>query len=96
MEASTATLTTLVTSAFGAGAATLAGRALVTGLLKMVPGVGTVAGGAIAASTAAGLTKALGTAYISILTSFIEEHPGKPLDINLIASELKKKLSFSS
>lgn len=96
MEASTTTLTTLVTSAFGAGAATLAGRALVTGLLKMVPGAGSVAGGAIAASTAAGLTKALGTVYISILTSFIEEHPGKPLDINLIGSELKKKLSFSS
>ncbi|MNF67253.1 hypothetical protein D3C84_490610 [compost metagenome] len=96
METSTAALTTLVTSALGSSAATLAGRALVTGLLKMIPVVGSVAGGAIAAATAVTLTKALGAAYISILTGFIEKNPGKELDIDLIASELKKKLSFSS
>jgi len=95
MEASTATVTTLVTSSLGAGAATLAGRTLVTGLLKMVPGIGSVAGGAIAGATAATLTKTLGKTYISILTSFIERNPGKELDIELIAGELKKKLSFS-
>lgn len=95
METSTTALTTLVTSALGAGAATLAGRTVVTGILKMIPGFGTVAGGAIAATTAAALTKGLGAAYISILTSFIEKNPGKPLDMDLIASELKNKLSFS-
>ncbi len=96
METSTAALTTLVTSALGSSAATLAGRTLVTGLLKMIPGVGSAAGGAIAAATAITLTKTLGAVYISILTSFIEKNPGKALDIELIASELKKKLSFSS
>lgn len=94
MEASATALTTLVTSTLGASAATLAGRALVTGLLKMIPGVGSVAGGAIAGTTAATLTKTLGAAYISILTAFIENNPGKELDIDLIAMELKKKLSF--
>ncbi|AXM95278.1 GTPase [Pseudomonas plecoglossicida] len=94
METSAAALTTLVTSSLGASAATLAGRALVTGLLKMIPGVGTVAGGAIAGTAAAALTKTLGNTYISILTAFIENNPGKELDIDLIAMELKKKLSF--
>lgn len=95
MEASATAMTTLVTSILGASAATLAGRALVTGLLKMIPGVGSLAGGAIAGTTAATLTKTLGAAYISILTSFIEKNPGKELDIQLIAAELKKKLSLS-
>lgn len=95
METSTTTLTTMITSALGSTAATLAGRALVTGVLKMIPGIGSVAGGAIAATTAVALTKTLGTAYISILTSFIEKNPGKELDIDLISKELKKKLSIS-
>lgn len=94
METSTATLTTLVSSVLGASAVTLAGRALVSGLLKMVPGAGSAVGGTIAATTAAALTKALGAAYISVLTNFIENNPGKQLDIELISSELKKKFSF--
>lgn len=95
METSTAALTTLVTSALGSTAATLVGRALVTGLLKMVPGLGSAAGGAIASTTAITLTRTLGAAYISILTSFIERNPGKELDVDLISNELKKKLSIS-
>ena len=94
MEISTTALTTLVTSTLGAGAATLIGRTLVTGLLKMVPGAGSVAGGAIAAATASALTKALGSAYISVLTRFIKENPGKELDMTLIAMELRKRISL--
>lgn len=37
-----------------------AGRALVSNILKAVPGAGTVVGGVIGATTAAGLTEALG------------------------------------
>ena len=37
-----------------------AGRALASGILKMIPGVGTIVGGIIGASTAAALTEALG------------------------------------
>lgn len=94
MDTSTATLTTLVTSIAGASAATMIGRTLVTGLLKMIPGVGSVAGGAIAATTAGALTKALGNAYISVLTSFCEKHPGKELDIDMIAEALKDKMGI--
>jgi len=94
MEISTTALTTLVTSTLGAGAATLIGRTLVTGLLKMIPGAGSVAGGTIAAATASALTKALGSAYISVLTNFIEQNPGKELDMTLIAIQLKKRISL--
>lgn len=94
MEASTAALTTLVSSIIGAGAATMIGRTLVTGLLKMIPGIGSVAGGAIASTTAVALTKALGAAYISVLTELSDQYPGKNLDIDLVAKALKKKMSF--
>lgn len=94
MEISVSALTTIVTSVLGASAATLAGRALVTGLLKMVPGAGSVVGGTIAATTAAALTKTLGAAYITILTDFCDKNPGKELDINLIANELKRRMSL--
>ncbi|MBD9443737.1 YcjF family protein [Pseudomonas sp. PDM04] len=96
MEVSASALTTLVVSALGSSAASLVGRALVTGLLKMVPGVGSAVGGTIAATTAATLTKGLGAAYISVLTDFCNNNPGKELNIALIGEELKKKLSFNS
>ena len=38
-----------------------------SGLLKLIPGVGSAVGGAISAATAAALTAALGEAYIAIL-----------------------------
>lgn len=95
MKPTTTALTTLVTSVIGSSALTLAGRSLVSAALKLVPGAGSIAGGAIAATTATTLTKALGAAYISILTDFSERNPGKEMDVDLIAGELKKKLSLN-
>jgi uncharacterized protein (DUF697 family)/predicted GTPase len=94
MEISTSALTTLVTSVLGASAATLVGRALVTGLLKMIPAVGSAIGGTIAGTTALALTKALGAAYIAILTEFCEKNPGKEFDLALIGEELKRRVKF--
>ena len=94
MELSTTTLTTLVTSTLGASAATLIGRTLVTGIMKLFPGAGSVAGGTLAATTAVALTKALGNTYIKVLTSFVEENPGADMDIELIKRELKNKMPF--
>jgi uncharacterized protein (DUF697 family)/GTP-binding protein EngB required for normal cell division len=94
MEVSTSALTTLVTSVLGASAATLIGRAVVTGLLKMIPGVGSAIGGTIAGTTALALTKGLGTAYIAILTEFCDKNPGKELDIHLIGEELKRRMKI--
>lgn len=62
-------LTGLVSTIVGTSGATLAGKAIVTNILKMIPVVGTVAGGAISGSTAALLTTALGEAYIAIMVA---------------------------
>ena len=47
-------------------AATQAGRAAFTGLLKMVPGAGTIVGGAIGAGVASTFTYAMGHAWLSV------------------------------
>lgn len=59
-----ALMSTLATTA-----ATQGGRAAVTGLLKMVPGAGTVAGGAIGASVATTFTYAMGRAWMQVCQS---------------------------
>lgn len=60
-------ITALLSSTIGAGGSTLLGKTVVTNLLKFIPGVGTVAGGAISAGTAGVITAALGEAYIGIM-----------------------------
>jgi uncharacterized protein (DUF697 family) len=60
-------LVTIVSSFAGVGGGTLLGRTIVSNLLKMIPGVGTVVGAVISATTASALTLALGLAYITSL-----------------------------
>lgn len=60
-------ITALLSSTIGSGGATLLGRTVVSNLLKLIPGIGTVGGGAISAGTAAAITTALGEAYIGIM-----------------------------
>ena len=59
-------LASLATAAIGVGGATVIGKTVVSNLLKCIPGVGTVAGGAISAGTAGVITLALGKAYIEV------------------------------
>lgn len=47
--------------------ATQAGRASVTGLLKLIPGAGSVAGGAIGAGVASSFTYAMGEAWLTVV-----------------------------
>jgi len=56
----------LATAAIGTGGATLLGRTIVSGLFKIIPGVGWIVGGAISASTAGIITYALGHAFIGV------------------------------
>ncbi|MFB2970837.1 hypothetical protein ACE1CD_17845 [Aerosakkonema sp. BLCC-F183] len=56
----------------GAGGMTAVGRFIATNLIKLIPGAGTVLGGAIAASTAATLTLALGLSYIELLKRYMK------------------------
>lgn len=60
-------LTALLSSTIGAGGATLLGKTVVSNILKLIPGAGSVAGGAISAATAGVITAALGEAYIGVM-----------------------------
>ncbi len=93
LDLSKGSLTTLVSSAIGAGGATLAGRTIVSNILKLIPGGGSVAGGAISAATAGTLTTILGESYIAVLVNFFEEEPDAIPDIETVGKALKKKMS---
>ena len=60
-------ITALLSSTLGSGGATLLGKTIVGHLLKLIPGVGTVAGGFITATAAGAITAALGEAYIAVM-----------------------------
>jgi uncharacterized protein (DUF697 family)/GTP-binding protein EngB required for normal cell division len=92
MNVTTGFLTTLVTSSLGATGGMLAGRALVGGLLKLIPGAGSVIGGAISASVAGALTTAFGEAYIAVLKTLTTENPDRELTAEEIAQALKDRL----
>ncbi len=94
MDVSKATLTTMVTSLIGAGGAVYVGRAIVTGVLKMIPGIGSVVGGAISATTASVITKTLGDTYVLVLYKLAAESKSGEIDFEMAAKLLKSKVSF--
>lgn len=94
MDVSKMALTTMVTSLIGTGGAVFVGRTIVTGLLKMIPGVGSVVGGAISATTAGAITKVLGDAYVLVLYNLATESKTGEIDFELAAKILKSKVSF--
>ena len=65
-------LRTLVFAMAGTTVNTMVGRLLVSRLLKLIPGVGSVAGSFIASATAATLTTTLGEAYITVLAKLFD------------------------
>ncbi len=79
-----AVITSAVSAIIGYSAATVAGKTIVTNILKFIPGVGTAVGGAISGATAATLTGALGEAYIIVLTQIAKGE--------IIIKDLKKQL----
>lgn len=56
----------LATAAIGAGGAAVVGKTLATNLLKMIPGIGTAAGGVVSGGTASVVTLAMGKAFIEV------------------------------
>lgn len=62
------TLIALISSTIGTAGTTVLGKTIVSNLLKLIPGVGSMAGGVISGAIAAALTAALGEAYIIILS----------------------------
>ena len=60
-------ITALLSATIGSGGATILGKTVVSNLLKLIPGAGSIAGGAISAGTAGVITAALGEAYIGVM-----------------------------
>lgn len=85
-------LATLVAAMGGTVGVTFLGRAIVSSLLKLIPGVGSVTGGAIAATTAAALTTALGELYIAVLVKLTADSGGDAPSPDDIAREFKSEL----
>ena len=85
-------LSTLIASTVGSTAASLSGRAIVGSLLKLIPGVGSVVGGAINAATAIALTSAFGEAYIATLDALFAKHGGEPPSQQEVLDELRRHL----
>lgn len=93
LDVDEAFLGTLVSAAAGGLGATVAGRTIVSGLLKLVPGIGTGAGAVIAAATAITLTTALGEIYIQVLKSLYETGNGKDPTAAEVAAAFKVALA---
>jgi len=90
--------TSVVTGILGITAIAQVGKAVVSNLLKFIPGVGSVIGGAISATTAIALTEAVGHAYIAVLESYFNKETGVvelPSNTTTILNTFKEYFSFS-
>ncbi|AEB29926.1 hypothetical protein CAR_c12340 [Carnobacterium sp. 17-4] len=86
------TIASLVAAIGGTGGATFAGRYIVSNVIKMIPGAGTVVGGVISGSTAAIITTALSMSYIEVLAIIAAgEKDGKYPDLKNIEVLMKEK-----
>jgi uncharacterized protein (DUF697 family)/GTP-binding protein EngB required for normal cell division len=85
LDANEAFFATLLSSVTGTVGATIAGRAIVGSLVKLIPGVGAVAGGAISSATAATLTTTLGESYIAVLSRLLESSHGEQPTAEVVA-----------
>lgn len=90
LDVSRAFLRLLATTAIGAPGAALAGRVVAANLLKLIPGGGTLLGGAISAVTAGTLTTALGELYIASLAAAFAKADGQTPDTDSVEREFKE------
>lgn len=87
-------LTALIGSVVTGAGGTLAGRTVVSGLLKLIPGAGSAVGGMIAATTAAALTTAFGEVYIATLALLFEKNNGEPPTQEDVLKAFQKQYSM--
>lgn len=92
LELSKGLLGTLVSSMLGSTAATIGGKAIVTNLLKLIPGGGSIIGGAISGATAATLTTTLGELYVGTLVALFNSSKGEIPTAADIENEFKSRL----
>ena len=84
-----------VSSALGSSGATIAGKAIVSNLLKLIPGAGTVIGGTISGTTAGLLTTAMGEAYILVMEAVFKGEISST-EVGTAAGIAKMKKLFAS
>lgn len=84
-------LASIIGIVISAGGATLAGKSIVSGLLKLIPGAGSIAGGLIGATTAGALTTALGETYISVLVMLFDNNDGESPTPEKVKETFKKQ-----
>lgn len=94
LDLSKGLLGTLVSSMLGSTAATIGGKAIVSGILKCFPGIGTVAGAAISGATAGALTTSLGELYVGTLSAVLTATQGEAPTVEDIEKEFKSRLSM--
>lgn len=90
MDISKSIISSFVSSTLGTAGATVLGKTVVTGILKLIPGVGTVTGGVISGATAGLITTALGEAYIKIMEMMYKGEISKDA---LETADVKEKMS---
>lgn len=97
LDADKSKMTSVLTGILGATALAQVGKTVVSNALKFIPVAGTFIGGAISATTAIGITEAVGHAYIAVLEKFYDMETGEvifPENSDLIISAFKEVFSF--
>lgn len=84
-------LTTLISSTITGVGASIIGRTIVANLFKLIPGLGTIPGIALAAATATSLTTAFGEAYIATLATLTKDKDISDITNEEIIKEFKKR-----
>ncbi len=78
----------------GTGSATYIGRLLVSNMIKLIPGAGSVVGGVISGTTASIITTALAMSYIEVLVFIAKtEAKGEEVDARTVRNMMKKQYS---
>ncbi|MCR4655347.1 MAG: 50S ribosome-binding GTPase [Lachnospiraceae bacterium] len=88
-DVSKSVITGFISATIGASGATVLGKTVVANLLKLIPGAGFAAGGAISSATAGILTTALGETYILIMCAVFK---GEMSTADFETDEGKKKI----
>ena len=105
LEITKSILVTFLSAMVGTSGATMAGRAIASGIMKLVPGAGSVIGGTVSGSTAAAITTAMGEAYIMLMemlwlgevnSSELETAEGRKRFRELFKERLKDRSSKAS
>lgn len=90
-------MTSVLAGIMGVTSIAQLGKAVVSNVIKLIPGAGSLVGGAISASTAIGITESVGNAYIAVLEHFYDLETGDvifPESSDKIISTFKDLFSY--